>query len=1071
MTRVVFLSHAGIDTEAARALKARILAAPAAQENGLSVWFDKDDLAAGQPWQRQIETAIEHSYAFAVYVGSKGVANWVDAEVRLALNRAITEPDYRFIPVLAGGAPGPDALPGFARQFQGVVDVESRSDQFDALMRAILDGAEAGQLQLEAEPFFGLRAIDESRSHLFFGREAEAEALIALVHRTPLVMVTGDSGCGKSSLVRAGLIPRFLGGALALLNGSRPEDAIWHTVATRPRNQPFRQLGEAVDGAAKSLGLTLADRGTLADWAASGEPGKVRRALRCDLPSDRARVLLVVDQLEELLTITPPEVRGPFIDLLLDLADPADGRYRVVLTMRHDYVNLCSAFDRLKERLDADQRRARFPLGRVSDEGLHRIVTAPLRLAGIDAADREALAVQVLRDVGERPGDLALVQMALTETWHARHRHGGDLLRAYAEVGGVEGALAQAAERVRIQGLDEHQQSLLDSILLRLVRLGDTGGATRRVAARTEFDEARWRLVQTLASEDGKRLVLLGGSLEQPTVEIAHEALVTAWPYFQNLLQAVADDKRILDALIPRARAWAASTSQEESNKRLATGADLELFAGLLGRRAEWLSDEERQFVEVSKAMEARRRRRNRMFTRALGAAAAILLILSAVAGWMSWRATEAEEVARDAERAALEARNFAVEESEKATAAAKAARANESRALAAISALASEEHFYVDAVKLAIAAWPRAGEEDRPKLRFAIRALGVASRSQRQIPPLLRHEGEVQGAAFSHDERHILSWSEDGTTRLWDAASGEKLLTLRHEGAVNGAVFSADGGRILSWSFGGTACLWDAATGRELLTFPYGDNDTLGALFSRDERHILSWFGWPKPTVRLWNAVTGEELLTLRHEHLSGAVFSADGGRILSWSFGGTACLWDAATGRELLTFPYGDNDTLGALFSGDGRRILFWSGDGTARLSDAATGRELLTFPYGDNDTLGAAFSHDERRILSWSADGTIHLWDVTSGEEVLILRHEGAVSGAVFSADERRILSWSRDGTARVWDISRLPKGNLIDVACGLLPDHDTSDLKDRYGIAITTPICTPGTPPPVAAELQD
>ena len=105
MARVVFLSHAGIDTEAARALKARILAAPAAQENGLSVWFDKDDLAAGQPWQRQIETAIEHSYAFAVYVGSKGVANWVDAEVRLALNRAITEPDYRFIPVLAGGAP------------------------------------------------------------------------------------------------------------------------------------------------------------------------------------------------------------------------------------------------------------------------------------------------------------------------------------------------------------------------------------------------------------------------------------------------------------------------------------------------------------------------------------------------------------------------------------------------------------------------------------------------------------------------------------------------------------------------------------------------------------------------------------------------------------------------------------------------------------------------------------------------------------------------------------------------------------------------------------------------------
>jgi energy-coupling factor transporter ATP-binding protein EcfA2 len=897
MARVLFLSHAGIDTEAAKALKARILAAPVTRDNGLAVWFDKDDLDAGKPWQSQIETAIERSHAFAVYVGSKGVVNWVDAEVRLALNRAITEPHYRFIPVLAGGAPGPEALPGFARQFQGVVDVESRPDQFDALLRAILDGTEAGQLQLESEPFFGLRAIDESRSHLFFGREDETEALLARVHQIPLVMVTGDSGCGKSSLVRAGLIPRFHGGALALLNGTRPEDAIWHTVATRPRNEPFRQLGEAVNEAAKGLGLPLADRGTLADWAASGELGKVRRALRCDLPAERARVLLVVDQFEELLTIAPPEVRGRFIDLLLDLADPADNRIRVVLTMRHDYVNLCSAFERLKDRLEADHRRARYLLGRVSDEGLHRIVTEPLRLAGIDAADREALAVQVLRDVGERPGDLALVQMALTETWQARHRHGGDLLRAYAEVGGVKGALAEAAERVRTQMLDGHQQTLLDSILLRLVRLGDTGGATRRVAARTEFDDARWQLVQKLASEEGKRLVLLGGSPEQPTIEIAHEALVTAWPYFQNLLQANADDKRVFDAIIPRAQAWAASKNrqagdqeardQKESEKRLATGADLELFADLLDRRAGWLSHEERQFVEASAAAEARKRRRDRWITRALGALAVTLFIAFGVAGWMSWRATEAEEVA---------------------TAAAKTARTNESRALAALSEVASSQHRYVDAVKLAVAAWPRIGEEDRPKLRSSIKALGTASRSQRQTIPPLRRENPVRGAVFSGDERHILSWSNDSTARVSDAATGEELVTLRHEYSVHGA------------------------------------------------------------------------------------------------------------------------------LFSGDERRILSWSDD-------------------------------------VWSDDGTARVWDAASGEALLTLRHEGLVRGALFSGDERRILSWSEDGTARVWDISRLPEGHVIDVACGLLPDHDTSELKDRYGIAITTPICGPDTPAPVAAELQD
>jgi hypothetical protein len=416
MSRLLFLSHSGIDTEAAKALKARIVASPAARAQGLQVWFDKEDLRAGEPWQSQIEEAIRQSHAFAVYVGSKGVVNWVEVEVRLALNRAITEPNYRFVPILSGAAPGPEALPGFARQFQGVFDVEAQPDQFDKLMRAVLDGVAAGQLQLETEPFFGLRAIDESRSHLFFGREQETEALLARVQRTSLVLVTGDSGSGKSSLVRAGLAPRFRGGALAFLDGARPEDAIWHIVTMQPRNHPFRQLGDAVDDAAKGLGLSLADRGALTDWAASGDIEKVRRSLRCDLPPERVQVLLVVDQFEELLTITPPERHEPFIDLLLELADPADGHHRIVLTMRHDYVNLCHPFKQLYERLEADNRRGRFLLGRISDAGLHQIVTEPLRLAGIESADRETLADQVGRDVGQRPGDLALVQMALTET-------------------------------------------------------------------------------------------------------------------------------------------------------------------------------------------------------------------------------------------------------------------------------------------------------------------------------------------------------------------------------------------------------------------------------------------------------------------------------------------------------------------------------------------------------------------------------------------------------------------------------------------------------------------------------
>ena len=116
--------------------------------------------------------------------------------------------------------------------------------------------------------------------------------------------------------------------------------------------------------------------------------------------------------------------------------------------MRRDYYNLCSEFPELYQRLEADDRRARYLVERMRDEDLRRIVTEPLTLAGVEEAARQALARSVLQDVGERPGDLALLQFALTESWRQRKEHGGDLLRSYVSVGRVEGALAGAAERV-----------------------------------------------------------------------------------------------------------------------------------------------------------------------------------------------------------------------------------------------------------------------------------------------------------------------------------------------------------------------------------------------------------------------------------------------------------------------------------------------------------------------------------------------------------------------------------------------------------------------------------------------
>ena len=184
--------------------------------------LSKDDLLPGPFWQEQIEAAISRSAAFLVYVGSRGIVNFVNAEVRLALERAITEPEYLFIPFLSTAAPGPETLPGFVRLYQCLRASEVQK-LFDVLSG---DGVHGGHRGVD-EPFFGLSPIDESRSHLFFGREKETQELIERVFEQPLVLVSGDSGAGKSSLVRAGLVPHFRGGDMATLAHERPDNHIW----------------------------------------------------------------------------------------------------------------------------------------------------------------------------------------------------------------------------------------------------------------------------------------------------------------------------------------------------------------------------------------------------------------------------------------------------------------------------------------------------------------------------------------------------------------------------------------------------------------------------------------------------------------------------------------------------------------------------------------------------------------------------------------------------------------------------------------------------------------------------
>jgi tetratricopeptide (TPR) repeat protein len=442
--------------------------------------------------------------------------------------------------------------------------------------------------------------MTEREADRFFGRSAEVAELVEDLQRNRLVAIVADSGAGKSSLAMAGLAPAFRGGALADPARRGPDDIIWHVVVMRPGGDPLEGLRRGVTQAGRRMGLSpdacdsLRRRLTLEDASHSAY------ALRCDLPDDATETLIIVDQFDELLTETPEAARAPFIDLLLKLvAMRSPGGFHVVLTVRVDYFNLCRPYGALYAELQKSEQVLR--LKRISDAGLEEAVREPLRMAGFaDEADQRALATEMRRDLGDRPGDLALAQMALWTVWRNRSAHGGSLIKAYIDVGGVSGALAQEAERIRTAKLTEAERALLPALFVRLVRLGETGGVLRRLADQGELDEARRSLASKLASDDYGRLLLVGDK-----IEVCHEALITQWPWLQNTLNAAAADLRVLERLMDRAATWR-DAAESERGKHLATGAERELFVELRRRRDPWLSAAERDFIGESEGAFAR---------------------------------------------------------------------------------------------------------------------------------------------------------------------------------------------------------------------------------------------------------------------------------------------------------------------------------------------------------------------------------------------------------------------------------------------------------------------------------
>jgi uncharacterized protein YjbI with pentapeptide repeats len=470
-------------------------------------------------------------------------------------------------------------------------------------------------------PYRGLFAFREEDEPVFFGREAFTAQLVTSVPQKPLVAVLGPSGSGKSSVVFAGLVPR--------LTRSGP----WCVAAFRPGKEPFLGLASALVPLYETAATKTEQLGAMRDLAAGLRAGRypladVLHLIHQTHPNNR--ILVIVDQCEEVYTLCrDADTRQRFLDTLLQIAAAgAEASVRLVLTMRADFLGQALLYLPLGNALQGSIELLR-PMNR--DE-LRMAIEQPA--AQHQVGFEPGLVERILNDVQDEPGNLPLLEFALTALWE-QQVHGELTHAAYERVAGVAGALSRHAEAV-FTGLGEAEQEQTRRVFIQLVRPGEGMVDTRRLAYRHELGETDWQFVQQLA---GERLVVTNWDpAGQETVEVAHEALIHGWRRLATWMEENRDFRAWQERLRIALAQWQDSLQQDEGS--LLRGKPLAEVEHWLAEREDDLSHAERDFIQASRALRKREQRREQGARRVRRFAIALvtLLLLLVFRSW--WTVT-----------------------------------------------------------------------------------------------------------------------------------------------------------------------------------------------------------------------------------------------------------------------------------------------------------------------------------------------------------------------------------------------------------------------------------------------
>jgi WD40 repeat protein/tetratricopeptide (TPR) repeat protein len=917
-----------------------------------------------------------------------------------------------------------------------------------AAYRAAIEGRErsvaAGEVR---NPYKGLRAFLEPDSADFFGRELLTRRLVERLAEpgaARFLCVVGPSGAGKSSVVRAGLVP-------AIRRGAIPGSERWYVVDLLPGARPLRELERAL------LGVGVNPPPSLLDELEQDELGLTRAVTRL-LPDPDAELLIVVDQLEELFTMTAEDERVHVLASLRAAASDPGGRTRIVATLRADLFDQPLSVRGFGELLAA-RNEAITPM---SPEELERAIVGPAERVGLDV--EPGLVAAMVADVIDRPGALPLLQYALTELAD-RKDVTALTLAAYRRIGGVSGALARRAEHL-FDALDDDGRAACRQLFLRLVTLGEGSEDTRRRVRRSELGvPATDEVIEAFGRH---RLLSFDRDpvTREPTVEIAHEALLNAWSRLGGWIDEARDDLRTRGALAAAASGWSVSGRDVSF---LLRGGRLEQLASWAGTSSVELSAEERGFLEASLlrraeeevreehrrqrelALERRSVKRLRALVAVLTASVLVAGTLTAIAVNRNAEAARASRIATARELAAAAAANLPVDRELATLLALESVRVNDGVALPEAEEIlrrtgavaATDTSSVLGGVILEVDFAP-AG--DAVALAGGDNSVGVwdLSTGQRKFLDTSLAACDTETCP---DVLH-LSMSDDGTTlatmaypltpkgynsfHVWDLAEGgdtpftvAPTRGLWDQGFV---ALSPDGGSLATaeWE---TLRIYPVGVERPSRTVRWR-HSTPEIVFSPDGSHLFlgDEDPWPDLGPTLVDVSTGETQVLFPGHPTDVPSFSADGSRLALYHFdpavGGRLSVVDVASGSEIATT--GSHGGPVAL-SPDGTVVAATSAvpnlddPSVVTLLDADT-LEPIRSLRGDTAWVVRGIAFDPTSSQIATASGTVNVWDVRTGEPTFTPPVEASsVVAFEFTEDGSRIAVVYVDGRIIVYPIA--------------------------------------------------